>query len=276
MGSTIYLQAVFACAVHLMQGGYFLVEHPAKPTDPARPSVSTSALVEFFRRRPSSHLHHVNQCHWPFMAWLMGLLGLLLQVQTSWHLSGSSWLRLRSLLASQPRPPPRRLFSRRVLQACRACSFPLHVLSTFPRLGRRSMNWRAGTPSSRRRMDDSILRSSRGTLRSSLLCLLRWWSRNSSGSCMLVAADVRLCVQSFGIGRSFSAVSAPTSGKTRVGCLISSLAWPSRFFLLLSNLRACVCSKGWTTLCTPGKKLCMEPGRLTVATSAQLSTFIKT
>ena len=60
-GSAFYLQAMYAATSHLLRGGYFIGEHPAKPVDASHPSTWTTAVVEFIRRHPNSFLHHVEQ-----------------------------------------------------------------------------------------------------------------------------------------------------------------------------------------------------------------------
>ena len=44
--------------------GYYVSEHPAKPTDPLRPSIWSSPGIEVFLRYPEANLSHVQQYHW--------------------------------------------------------------------------------------------------------------------------------------------------------------------------------------------------------------------
>ena len=45
-------------------GGYFISEHPAKPTDPLRPSIWSSPVIEVLLRHPEAKLSHVQQYRW--------------------------------------------------------------------------------------------------------------------------------------------------------------------------------------------------------------------
>ena len=51
-------------SAHLLHGGCFVSEHPARPRDDTRPSVWTSAIIEILLKHPSIQLTHIAQYRW--------------------------------------------------------------------------------------------------------------------------------------------------------------------------------------------------------------------
>lgn len=64
MGGNFFQQAAIALGHHMVQGGCFVSEHPARPHDPSRPSVWTSSLLEVLQQHPDVRLAHVSQFLW--------------------------------------------------------------------------------------------------------------------------------------------------------------------------------------------------------------------
>eukprot|EP00435_Cladocopium_sp_Y103_P011399 s3397_g3.t1 len=64
MGGNFYQQGALALSCHMQKGGMFISEHPAKPSDPTRPSVWSSALLEVLMRHPEVKLSTVPQYLW--------------------------------------------------------------------------------------------------------------------------------------------------------------------------------------------------------------------
>ena len=64
VGGNFFQQGVLALSFHMRFGGCFISEHPAKPCDPSRPSIWTSAILETLLEHPEAHLTHVAQYKW--------------------------------------------------------------------------------------------------------------------------------------------------------------------------------------------------------------------
>ena len=64
LGSAFFLQGGLALCLHLVHGGYFISEHPAPPRDRSRPSIWTSAIIEFLLKHPDVTLDVVEQWRW--------------------------------------------------------------------------------------------------------------------------------------------------------------------------------------------------------------------
>ena len=64
VGSAFFLQCMWVLCIHITQGGLFVAEHPALPTDCTRPSIWSSPLVRLLLRIPELKLHRISQYRW--------------------------------------------------------------------------------------------------------------------------------------------------------------------------------------------------------------------
>lgn len=64
MRGNFFQQAAITLGHHMVHGGCFVSEHPAKPHDPSRPSIWTSPLLEVLQQHPDVRLSHVSQFLW--------------------------------------------------------------------------------------------------------------------------------------------------------------------------------------------------------------------
>eukprot|EP00435_Cladocopium_sp_Y103_P019087 s843_g4.t1 len=64
MGGNFFQQGALTLSFHMAHGGFFISEHPAKPADPQRPSIWTSALLSVLMQHPEAQLSTVPQFLW--------------------------------------------------------------------------------------------------------------------------------------------------------------------------------------------------------------------
>ena len=64
VGSSFFLQCVWALCIHITMGGVYVAEHPAPPTEVSRPSIWTSPIIQLLLGLPDLVLHCVAQYRW--------------------------------------------------------------------------------------------------------------------------------------------------------------------------------------------------------------------
>eukprot|EP00435_Cladocopium_sp_Y103_P058114 s156_g20.t1 len=64
LGGNFFQQGALTLSFHMAFGGMFISEHPAQPSDPSRPSIWSSALIQVLLQHPEAKLSTVPQFLW--------------------------------------------------------------------------------------------------------------------------------------------------------------------------------------------------------------------
>eukprot|EP00438_Fugacium_kawagutii_P031115 Skav214921 [mRNA] locus=scaffold2073:185023:189856:+ [translate_table: standard] len=64
VGTAFLYQAFHIMALHMVWGGYTVIEHPGIPSEPSRASAWSTAIAELYRLLPSTKLHCLQQWRW--------------------------------------------------------------------------------------------------------------------------------------------------------------------------------------------------------------------
>eukprot|EP00435_Cladocopium_sp_Y103_P066007 s750_g28.t1 len=64
LGGNFFQQGALTLSFHMAFGGMFISEHPAQPSDPSRPSIWSSALIQVLMQHPEAKLSTVPQFLW--------------------------------------------------------------------------------------------------------------------------------------------------------------------------------------------------------------------